>query len=110
LTAILVAALLVGRWGADVLGSRGAVLAAGAAGLADAHAGSIAAATLAAQGDITVGTALLAIGAALGANLLVKSVVAFSAGSRRFGLGFLAGMAAPTAAFATVLAVAIAGS
>ena len=109
LTAILVAALLVGRWGADVLGSRGAVLAAGAAGLADAHAGSIAAASLAAQGDITVGTALLAIGAALGANLLVKSVVAFSAGSRRFGLGFLAGMAAPTAAFAAVLAVAIAG-
>ena len=110
LTAVLVSALLVGRWGADMLGPRGAVLAAFAAGLADAHAGSIAAATLSAQGDITVATALAATAAALGSNLLVKIVLAFTAGGRRFGLGFAAGMAAPTAVFAaTLIAVAAVG-
>ncbi len=110
LTAVLVSALLVGRWGADVLGPQGAVLASFAAGLADAHAGSVAAASLSAQGDITVGTALAAIAAALGSNLLVKFVLAFTAGGGRFGLGFAAGMAAPTAVFAAALtAVAVLG-
>lgn len=107
LAAVLTFALLVGRWGADVLGPRGAVLAAGAAGLADAHAGAVAATSLAAKGDITVDTALMAIAAALGANLVVKSVLAFTAGGRRFGLGFLAGMALPTVVFAVALAATI---
>lgn len=103
LTAVLMSALLVGRWGAAVLGPQGAVLAAFAAGLADAHAGSIAAATLSAQRDITIGTALAAIAAALGSNLLVKIALAFTAGGRRFGVGFTVGMAAPAAVFAAVL-------
>ena len=107
LAAILISALLVGRWGAAVLGPQGAILASFAAGLADAHAGSIAAATLAAQGDITIATALVAIGAALGSNLLVKIALAFTAGGRRFGLGFTAGMAAPAAVFAALLVVMI---
>ena len=105
LAAVLTLALLVGRWGADVLGAGGTVLAAFAAGLADAHAGSVAAASLAAKGDITVDTALLAIAAALGSNLIVKTVLAFTAGGRRFGLRFLAGMAAPAVVFGVVLAV-----
>jgi uncharacterized membrane protein (DUF4010 family) len=108
LAAVLIFALLVGRWGAEVLGPQGAVLAAFGAGLADAHAGAIAAATLAAAGDITVDTALVAIAAALGSNLLVKIVLAFGAGGRRFGLGFLAGMAAPAVVFGLALAAAIA--
>ena len=108
LAAVLVFAILLGRWGADVLGPRGAVLAAFGAGLADAHAGSMAAASLAAKGDITVDVALAAIAAALGSNLLVKIVLAFSAGGRRFGLGFLAGMAAPTAVFGALMWAAIA--
>ena len=107
LAAVLTLALLVGRWGADVLGPRGAVLAAFGAGLADAHAGSIAAASLAAQGDITVVTALLAIAAALGSNLIVKCVLAFAAGGRRFLLGFIAGMAVPTLVFAIAITVAV---
>lgn len=107
LTAVITLALLLGRWGADVLGPRGAVLAAFGAGLADAHAGSVAAAALAAQGDITVDNALVAIGAALGSNLIVKSVLAFTAGGRRFGLGFLAAMAIPTAVFAAAVTVAV---
>lgn len=81
LAAVLTGALLVGRWGAEVFGPQGAVLAAFAAGLADAHAGSVAAASLAAKGDITVDTALLSIAAALGSNLLVKTVLAFTAGA-----------------------------
>ncbi len=107
LAAVLTLALLVGRWGADVLGPQGAVLAAFAAGLADAHAGSVAAATLAAKGDISVGTALVAVAAALGSNLLVKIVLAFTAGGRRFGLGFTAGMAAPAVVFGVALTLAI---
>lgn len=102
LAAVLVFALLVGRWGAAVLGPEGAVLGAAAAGLADAHAGSIAAASLAAQGDITVGTASAAIAAALGSNLLVKVVLAYTAGGRRFGTGFVAGMAVPAIVFAVL--------
>ena len=107
LAAVLVSALLVGRWGAAVLGPQGAVLASSAAGLADAHAGSIAAASLAAQGDITVDTALAAIAAALGSNLLVKIALAFTAGGRRFGMGFTAGMAAPAVVFAAMLGVVL---
>jgi uncharacterized membrane protein (DUF4010 family) len=103
LATVLVFALLIGRWGAAVLGPEGAVLGAAAAGLADAHAGSIAAATLAAQGDITIRTALAAIAAALGSNLLVKIALAFTAGGRRFGFGFTAGMVAPAVAFAALV-------
>jgi uncharacterized membrane protein (DUF4010 family) len=108
LAAVLTAALLVGRWGADVLGSGGTVLAAFAAGLADAHAGAVAAASLAAKGDITVDTALVAIAAALGSNLIVKTVLAFTAGGRTFGLRFLAGMTPPAVVFGVVLVLTMA--
>lgn len=107
LTAVLTLALLLGRWGADVLGPQGAVLAAFAAGLADAHAGSVAAASLAAQGDIDVATALVAIAAALGSNLIVKCILAFAAGGRRFLLGFMAGMAVPSVLFAIAITLAV---
>lgn len=107
LAAVLTFALLIGRWGADVLGPQGVVLATFATGLADAHAGAVAAASLAAKGDVTVDTALVAVGAALGSNLIVKTVLAFTAGGRRFGLGFIAGMAAPTVAFGITLTAAV---
>ncbi|OBH34294.1 hypothetical protein A5692_13280 [Mycobacterium sp. E342] len=107
LAAVLTFALLVGRWGADELGPQGLVLATFAAGLADAHAGAVAAASLAAKGDVTVDTALVAIAAALGSNLLVKTVLAFTAGGRRFGLGFLAATAAAALVFGVALAVAV---
>ena len=107
LAAVLTFALLVGRWGADVLGPQGVVLATFAAGLADAHAGAVAAASLAAKGDITVDTALVAIAAALGSNLLVKTVLAFTAGGRRFGLRFLAGTALPAIVFGVALTATV---
>ncbi|MEE6168541.1 MULTISPECIES: MgtC/SapB family protein [unclassified Mycolicibacterium] len=107
LAAVLTLALLVSRWAADVLGPNGLVLTAFAAGLADAHAGAVAAASLAATGAVTVDAALIAIGAALGSNLLVKAILAFTAGGRRFGLAFLAGMAAPAIVFGVALTLAV---
>ncbi len=107
LAAVLTFALLVGRWGADALGPQGLVLASFAAGLADAHAGALAAASLAAKGDVTVDTALFAIAAALGSNLLVKTVLAFTAGGRRFGLGFFGGTLAPAVVFGVALTAAV---
>ncbi len=107
LAAVLTFALLVGRWGADVLGPKGVVLATFAAGLADAHAGAVAAASLSVKGDITVDTALVAIAAALGSNLLVKTVLAFTAGGRRFGLRFLAGTALPAIVFGVALTATV---
>lgn len=109
LAAVLTVALLVGRWGGAVLGPQGTILASLAAGLADAHAGAVAAASLAAQGDVTVDTALIAIGAALGSNVIVKGVLAFTAGGRHFGLRYLAGMAAPSLVFAVALTMVIIG-
>ena len=107
LAAVLTGALVFGRWATDVLGTRGAVLAALTTGLADAHAGAVASASLAAKGDITLDTALAAIAAALGSNLLVKCLLAFTAGGRRFGLAFLAGVAVPAVVFAAGIALAI---
>lgn len=107
LAAVLTFALLLGRWGGDVLGPQGTILAAFAAGLADAHAGAVAAASLAARGDVTADTALIAIGAALGSNLLVKAILAFVAGGRRFGLRFTAGMTPPAIVFGLVLTATI---
>lgn len=52
-------------------------------------------------------TALVAIAAALGSNLIVKCVLAFVAGGRRFGLGPLAGMAAPAVVCAVVMTVVV---
>ncbi|HEY5154782.1 MAG TPA: DUF4010 domain-containing protein [Acidimicrobiales bacterium] len=92
LAGVLTLALLVGRWGAATFGPKGAVFAAGAAGLADAHAGALSATTLFQQGDLGLAATLLAIGAALAANSVVKCVVAFSSGGRRFGLRFAAGL------------------
>lgn len=109
LAAVLTIALLLARWAAAALGPQAVTMTAFAAGLADAHAGSVTAATLAARGDISVDSALVAIAAALGSNLLVKVVLAFTLGSRRFGIGFLAGMGVPAAVFGAAMALALRG-
>lgn len=107
LAAILTAALLVGRWAADVLGSQGAVLAAGAAGLADAHAGALAPASLHESGALTLSTALVAVGAAVVSNTVTKLVVAVGAGGRTFAVRFGLGMLPGVVAFVAVLAVTV---
>lgn len=88
LTAILTGTLLVAQWGSEALGDQGAIIASGLAGLADAHAGALSAATLAHQGDIGTSTAILAIAASLGVNTVVKCGLAFTTGGRAFGRGF----------------------
>lgn len=107
LATVLTVALVFGRWATALLGTGGAVLVAFTTGLADAHAGAVASATLAAAGDITVDTALVAIAAAMGSNLLVKCLLAFTGGGRRFGLAFLAAVAVPAAVFAAGITLAI---
>ncbi len=108
LAAILTAAPLVARWGVQVFGARGAVVAVGAAGLADAHGGSLSAATLFAKGAIDVDVALVAIGAAITANTLVKCVVAYVAGGRRFARRFSLGILGSQALFLGALAIEVA--
>jgi len=45
------------------------------------------------------------VAAALGSNLIVKTVLAFTAGGRQFGLRFLVGMTPPAVVFGVVLAL-----
>ncbi len=103
LALVLTAALFLGRWGAATFGSAGAVAVSGVAGLADAHAGSLAAAQLAADGEISVTTAVWAIAAALMSNTLLKVLLAVAAGGWRVGSRYAALMVVPVLAFALPL-------
>ena len=105
LAAILTAALLVGRWAAEVLGPDWAIAAAGAAGLADAHAGALGPATLADADVITLAAGLLGIATAVAANTVTKLVIAVTAGSWRFGLRVAIGLLPGVAAFFAILAI-----
>lgn len=49
----------------------------------------------------------MAIAAALGSNLSVKTILAFASGGRRFLIGFVAGMAMPTVLFAIAITLAV---
>ncbi len=106
LATILTGALLLGRWSAEVFGAKGAVLAVGAAGLADAHAGALAPATLHEAGNLDLATALVAVGAAVAANTVTKLAAAITAGGSRFGLRFAAGLVPGVAAFLAALVLA----
>jgi len=103
LAVILTAATLVGRWGAAVFGSAGAVFAIGAAGLADAHGSSLSAATLFAHGNLGLATTLTAIGAAFSTNTVVKIVVAYATGGSHFGTRFMIGVLPSLIVFLGVL-------
>jgi|CXWL01.1.fsa_nt_gi uncharacterized membrane protein (DUF4010 family) len=105
LAGVLTTAVFVGRWVADVIGPNATVLAAGAAGLADSQAGALAAATLHEQGELQLTAALLGVGAAVCTNTVVKCVLAFTVGGRRFGMRFSAGAIPAFALFLGVLGV-----
>jgi uncharacterized membrane protein (DUF4010 family) len=92
LAMILTGALLLARWGSAVLGAKGAVIAVGITGLADAHGGALSAVTLFSKGALGLDTTLFSIAAALFANSVVKSIVAFGSGGRRFGVKFVLGL------------------
>lgn len=110
LASVLTLALLVGRWVVDVIGPEATMLASGAAGLADAHAGALAAATLHQQGQVGLSSALLGVGAALVTNTVVKCVLAFTAGGRQFGWRFCAGVVPAFAVFLGFVAHAAAAA
>ena len=108
LAVILTAALFLARWGVQVFGARGAVIAVAAAGLADAHGGSLSAATLFVKGTLDLDVTLVAIGAAITTNTLVKCVVAYVAGGARFGRRFSVGVLGSHALFLGALAIEVA--
>ena len=105
LAVILSAALLVGRWAAAVFGSSGVYLSAGAAGLADAHAGALASAELFSAGAIELTAALIAIGIAISVNTVVKVIIGFVAGGRSFGLRLMFGVVPAVVLFAATIGV-----
>jgi uncharacterized membrane protein (DUF4010 family) len=103
LSGILTAALLLARWGTAVFGTRGAVVVAGAAGLADAHGGSLSAAVLFNQGALNLVSTIAAIGAAMATNTLVKCGVAFVTGGSVFGRKFALGVLPALSVFLILL-------
>jgi uncharacterized membrane protein (DUF4010 family) len=105
LAGVLTAALLAGRWVVDLIGPGATLVASGAAGLADAHAGALAAAALHEQGQIDTGAALVAVGAALSTNTVVKCLLALTAGGRSFATRFAAGIVPAFGVFLAVLVV-----
>lgn len=106
LAAVLTAALLLGRWGQEAFGAAGSVVVSGVAGLADAHAGALAAVQLAAEGQIPAQTAAWAVAAALATNTALKILLAFAAGGLAVGARFAALLVLPVAAFVVPLVVA----
>jgi uncharacterized membrane protein (DUF4010 family) len=98
-------ALLIQRFGTAWLGAEGAVIASGLVGFVDAHAGALAAATLAARGEIGPPDAVLAIAASLGTNTLVKVVLAFVLGGGRFAGRFALVIGATVLGFGVGVAI-----
>lgn len=107
LAVLLSAALLVGRWAAAVFGSSGVYLSAGAAGLADAHAGALASAELFSADAIELSAALIAIGIALSVNTMLKVVIGFVAGGRSFGMRLSFGIVPAVVLFAVAIGVTV---
>jgi len=107
LAAILTTLLVVAAFANDVLGRGGAILAVSAAGLADAHAGALTAATLSSADNLTVQTAALAAMAAVGVNTVVKLALALAAGGRQVCAALAALYAGPIATAVLALAVTV---
>lgn len=91
---LLASALLSNRFGQE-----GAILAAGLAGFADAHAPTASMAQISNAGNIDRYHAMLAIGLALATNSVSKVIVAFLNGGRSFGIWILGGMLVIVSAF-----------
>ena len=107
LAAVLTGALFLGRWASSFFGSSGVYFAAGAAGLADAHAGALSSAELFRGGAIDLTTALLAVAVAMATNTVTKVVLGFSTGGRSFGLRLALGVVPSIALFITSIGVTI---
>jgi uncharacterized membrane protein (DUF4010 family) len=104
LAGIISAVLPLAIWLEQRYGATGSVVATAAGALGDVHGASVAAATLAHAGRVSVDTAVLAVFAGLATNTLGKLIVALAAGGGRFAVGLL-GWFTPVAA--TVAAAAL---
>lgn len=107
LAAILTIFVVLAALAEHALGSGGALVAIAAAGAADAHAGALTAASLAAQGTLATTTAVLAAMAAVGANTVLKLVLAYVAGGREVCTQLAALFAGPIVAVVVGLAVTL---
>ena len=108
LAVVLTGALLLGRWGAEAFGAKGAVIASGAAGIADAHAGALAAAELYNQEDLTLAAAMIAVSFSMVTNTATKLVVGGIAGGRRFTVRLALGLVPSMIVFSSGLLVSAA--
>lgn len=102
LAAVITTTVLLSRWASDHLGRGGIIGISALAGLADGHAGAVSAAALAAKGEISTSTAVWAAAASIGTNTVVKLVIAFVSGGRRFGSAFGLRMLPAALAFVVV--------
>lgn len=85
---VIVGSALLVRW----LGPQGAVLGAGVAGFADAHAGAVSAGALHRAGALALPTASLAVLVAFTTNALTKAVIAAWFGGASFALRLVPGL------------------
>lgn len=106
-TAVLVAATVLGAWASQELGASGAIAVAALSGLADAHAGGLATANLHAAGQLALDVAVIAAGVALATNLGTKIVLSVAAGGWRIGLTFTGLIIGPTVVVAVALILTV---
>ncbi len=86
---VLIASAALKFW----FGQTGVVLASGVAGMADAHAASISAASLSAAGKITPANAAVAILVAFTVNAISKAITAIVTGNKQFAKKVILGLA-----------------
>lgn len=103
LAAIISVVLPLAVWMEHRYGAAGSLAATAAGAFADVHGASVAVATLAHEGQVPVGTAVLAIGLGLATNTVGKLVVAAGAGGPRFAVALAACLAPAAAAVTGVL-------
>ncbi|WP_107772811.1 MgtC/SapB family protein [Nocardioides sediminis] len=106
LAAIISIVLPVALWLQDRYGAAGALAASATAALADVHGASVAMTTLVHTGDLSLATAVAAIGAGLATNTLGKVVVGAAGGGARFAGALLLCLLPAIAVVALALALA----
>ena len=89
---VFAAVLVLTAAARDAFGDSGALASASVAGLVDVDAVTLATALQSAEGGLAVGTASLAITAAVVTNTLVKVAIAWVSGGRRFARGLAIGL------------------
>ena len=82
-------------------------MASAAAGLADVHASVLSVASLVSTNVLDMRTAMIACGLGLLANTLVKVLLGFGLGGRRFGASFAALMVLPVTATVAALVLTL---